>query len=39
MSKSARDIMAEDCECIGESETVADAAKKLAELVEAISQA
>jgi CBS domain-containing protein len=32
MAKTARDIMTEDCECAGESDTVADAAKKLAEL-------
>ena len=28
----ARDIMTSDCECIGENETVLDAAKRLAEL-------
>src|SRR5215213_1357818 len=28
----ARDIMTSDCECIGENETLLDAAKKLAEL-------
>jgi CBS domain-containing protein len=32
MAKKARDIMSEDCECIGENDTVADAAKKLSEL-------
>jgi CBS domain-containing protein len=32
MSKRARDIMSPDCECIGENDTVADAAKKLKEL-------
>jgi CBS domain-containing protein len=32
MAKTARDIMSEDCECIGENDTVADAAKKLSEL-------
>jgi CBS domain-containing protein len=30
--KKARDIMTADCQCIGENETVLDAAKKLAEL-------
>jgi CBS domain-containing protein len=30
--KRARDIMSTDCTCIGESETVMDAAKKLADL-------
>ena len=30
--KKARDIMSEDCTCIGEKDTVLDAAKKLAEL-------
>jgi CBS domain-containing protein len=30
--KKARDIMTADCECVGENETVLDAAKKLAEL-------
>ena len=28
----ARDIMTSDCQCIGENETVLDAAKRLAEL-------
>jgi CBS domain-containing protein len=32
MAKTARDIMSPDCECVGENETVADAAKKLSEL-------
>ena len=32
MSKTARDIMSSDCECIGENETAADAARKLKEL-------
>lgn len=32
MSKTARDIMSDDCTCIGENDTVLDAAKKLAEL-------
>jgi CBS domain-containing protein len=30
--KSARDIMSTDCTCVGEKETVLDAAKRLAEL-------
>jgi len=30
--KKARDIMTADCQCIGENDTVLDAAKKLAEL-------
>jgi CBS domain-containing protein len=30
--KKARDIMSPDCECIGENDTVLDAAKRLAEL-------
>jgi CBS domain-containing protein len=30
--KKARDIMSDDCTCIGENETVLDAAKRLAEL-------
>jgi CBS domain-containing protein len=30
--KKARDIMSPDCTCVGESETLLDAAKKLAEL-------
>ena len=32
MGKTARDIMSPDCECIGENDTVLDAAKRLAEL-------
>jgi len=32
MSKSASDVMSSPCECIGESETIADAAKRLTEL-------
>jgi CBS domain-containing protein len=32
MAKKARDIMTPECKCIGENETVLDAAKKLAEL-------
>ncbi len=32
MSGTARDIMSDGCECIGENATVLDAAKKLAEL-------
>ena len=32
MAKTAREIMTEDCECVGENETVADAAKKLSEV-------
>ena len=32
MAKKARDVMTEDCQCVGENESVADAAKKLAEL-------
>ena len=32
MAKKARDVMSSDCECIGENETVLDAAKKLKEL-------
>jgi CBS domain-containing protein len=32
MAKTARDIMTEGCECAGENDSVADAAKKLAEL-------
>jgi CBS domain-containing protein len=31
-SKTARDIMSPDCTCVGENETVLDAAKRLAEL-------
>jgi CBS domain-containing protein len=32
MAKTARDVMTEGCECIGESETAADAARKMKEL-------
>ena len=32
MTKTAREIMSDDCTCVGENDTVADAAKKLAEL-------
>ena len=32
MANTARDIMTEGCECAGENDTVADAAKKLSEL-------
>ena len=32
MGKTARDIMSSDCTCVGESDTVLDAAKRLAEL-------
>jgi CBS domain-containing protein len=32
MSKTAREIMSDDCTCIGENDSVLDAAKKLAEL-------
>ena len=32
MAKTAREIMTEGCECAGENDTVADAAKKLKEL-------
>ena len=32
MAKSARDVMSSGAECIGENETVADAAKKLRDL-------
>jgi len=32
MAKSARDVMSSDTECIGENDTVADAAKMLADL-------
>lgn len=31
MAKTARDVMSEDCACIGEHESVAEAAKKMAE--------
>jgi CBS domain-containing protein len=32
MADSARELMTEGCECVGENETVADAAKRLAQL-------
>jgi CBS domain-containing protein len=32
MAKTAREVMSGDCECIGENQSVADAAKKMAEL-------
>ena len=32
MAKTARDIMTPDCQCIGENESVLDAARKLADL-------
>jgi CBS domain-containing protein len=32
MAKTARDVMTQGVECVGENETVADAAKKLADL-------
>ena len=32
MGKSARDVMSGDAECIGENESVAEAAKKMAQL-------
>ncbi len=32
MAKTARDIMSDDCTCIGENDTVLDAAKQLAKL-------
>jgi CBS domain-containing protein len=32
MPKKARDIMSEDCTCVGENETLTDAARRLAEL-------
>ncbi len=32
MATSIRDVMTSDCECIGENDTLADAAKRLAEL-------
>jgi CBS domain-containing protein len=32
MAKTARDVMSADCECIGENESVLDAARKMAEL-------
>jgi CBS domain-containing protein len=32
MAKTARDVMSGDCECVGENETVLDAAKKMSQL-------
>ena len=32
MAKTARDVMSPDCECVGERDTVLDAAKRLADL-------
>ena len=32
MSKTAREVMSSDAKCVGENDTVADAAKQLAEL-------
>ena len=32
MAKTARDIMTPDCRCVGENESVLDAARQLAEL-------
>ena len=32
MAKTARDVMSENCECIGESASVTEAAKKMSEL-------
>jgi CBS domain-containing protein len=32
MAKTAREVMSGDCECVGENETISDAAKKMAEL-------
>ena len=32
MAKTARDVMTQGVECVGENETIADAAKKLADL-------
>ena len=32
MEKTAREVMSGDCECIGENESVLDAARKMAEL-------
>ncbi len=32
MAKTARDIMSPECECVGENDSVLDAAKRLAEL-------
>src|SRR3954449_6846350 len=32
MAKTARDVMSPDCECIGENDSILDAAKRLADL-------
>jgi CBS domain-containing protein len=32
MAKTAREVMSGDCECVGENETISDAARKMAEL-------
>lgn len=32
MAKTGREVMTGDCECVGENETVSDAAKKMADL-------
>jgi CBS domain-containing protein len=32
MSKKARDVMTPDCECVGENDSITDAAKRLTEL-------
>jgi len=32
MSKKARDVMSADCECVGENDTIIEAAKRLTEL-------
>jgi CBS domain-containing protein len=32
MAKAIREVMSPDCECVGENDTLADAAKRLAEL-------
>jgi CBS domain-containing protein len=32
MAKTARDIMSADCQCVGENDSVADAAKKMSEI-------
>ena len=32
MAQTARDVMTPDCQCVGENDTVLDAAKRLAEL-------
>ena len=38
MGKTARDIMSPDCSCVGESDSVLDAAKKLKESIDGIVQ-